>query len=225
MIEVSGVTRYYGSGRVRHTALRDVTLSIGEGEFVSIVGTSGSGKTTLLNVLGGLDRGWEGSVKVDGREMRALSDRELSALRNTSLGFVFQHFNLLDHLTCQENVTLSSFFGSPVKDPAARADELLRKVGLGDKITARPSELSGGQKQRVAIARALFPGPKLILCDEPTGSLDYKTGMQILELFQDLNATEGITVIVVTHEDHVAKVARRRIRLEDGVVVEDEREG
>ncbi|MEL6177326.1 MAG: ATP-binding cassette domain-containing protein, partial [Myxococcota bacterium] len=149
--------------------------------------------------------------------------REMSGVRNTKVGFLFQHFCLLDHLTCRENVTLSSFFGSPVADPEARADALLRKVGLGEKLEARPSELSGGQKQRVAIARALFSQPSLILCDEPTGSLDYNTGLQILELFQDLNTSEGITVVVVTHEDHVAQRANRRIRLEDGVVVEDER--
>jgi len=224
MIHVSGVSKRYGKGKVIHTALNDVSVTIEEGEFVAIVGTSGSGKTTLLNLLGGLDRVWEGSISFAGQELASLSDSDMSALRNKTIGFVFQHFNLLDHLTCCENITLPSFFGNSVSNPDARAEELLRKMGLGDKLHARPTELSGGQKQRVAIARALFAKPSLILCDEPTGSLDYQTGIQILELFQDLNQSEGITIVVVTHEEHVSKMAKRRIRLEDGAIVEDVRE-
>lgn len=223
MITVEGVTKYYGQGSGRHAVLKDVSLSISDGEFVSIVGTSGSGKTTLLNIMGGLDRGWEGAVSIAEQSIQKLSDRKMSDLRNQKIGFVFQHFHLLEHLTCLENVSLPGYFGGAYGEAgAARAEQMLQKVGLGSKIHVKPSELSGGQKQRVAIARALFNQPTLILCDEPTGSLDRNTGLQIMELFQELNATEGLTLVVVTHEAHVANMASRIIRLEDGAMVSDE---
>jgi putative ABC transport system ATP-binding protein len=230
-LEVVGVSKFFGKGQGRTRVLRDVSLSIRSGEFVAIVGTSGSGKTTLLNIMGGLDRGYDGKVRVDdangtSAKLEDFSDKKLSRLRNQKFGFVFQQFNLLDHLTTTENIALPSYFGDekPAEgaSPSQRAHQLLHKVGLGDKTEDRPPQLSGGQKQRVAIARALFHQPEIIFCDEPTGSLDRKTGMQVMKIFQDLNRDEEMTLIVVTHEEHIARMASRIIRLEDGVMVADE---
>ena len=236
MIEIVGLKKYYGSDSARSCVLDDVELSIERGEFVSIIGTSGSGKTTLLNVIGGLDRDWMGSVRVHGHALESLDDREVSILRNRTIGFVFQQFNLLDHLSALENVRLPAFFrpdkipgrladlvgpGDRPLDPDARARSLLDRMGLADKVDVPPTRLSGGQKQRVAIARALFSNPTVILCDEPTGSLDRRTGISILELFRELNRAENITIVMVTHEEHIARMSDRIIRLEDGVVVAD----
>lgn len=210
------VTKRYGDA----CALADVSLSIFAGELVSIVGTSGSGKTTLLNMVGGLDRAYEGSVRVFGRDLRVMRDNELSAFRNETIGFVFQHFHLLPHLTCVENVLLPSYFSHHGGAEALRhATEVLDKVGLSEKATVKPGNLSGGQKQRVAIARALLHRPRIILCDEPTGNLDRKTGEQILDIFARLNREDGITVFIITHEEHVARATRRTVRLEGGSVV------
>ncbi len=223
MISVQGVTREYGAGAARHVALGDVSLQINRGEFVSIMGSSGSGKTTLLNVMGGLDTEWKGTVEIAGQSIRTLADPALSRLRNRSIGFIFQHFHLLEHMTCLENVTLPSYFGGAAGvDVVARATGVLERVGLGGKLQASPSALSGGQKQRVAIARALFNQPEIMLCDEPTGSLDRATGLTILELFRELNEAEELTVVVVTHEEYVSRMARRIIRIEDGQIVSDE---
>lgn len=220
LISLRGVNKWYGTGAGRQQILFAVDVEILEGELVSIVGTSGSGKSTLLNIVGGLDRQYQGTVEVLGRRYGKLSDRQLSKLRNQQIGFVFQAFNLLDHLTCWENVALPAFFGKPRENPQKRAEAMLERVGLGKKIHAKPSNLSGGQKQRVAIARALFNEPKLLLCDEPTGNLDSKTGAQIIDMFSMLNSEEGITVLIVTHEIRVSRVADRHIRLEDGRVVD-----
>ncbi len=221
MITIKGLTRRYGSGAGQHDALKDINLEIPDGQFVAIMGTSGSGKTTLLNIIGGLDRSWQGEVSVAGQSLGGLSDKALSRLRSSRFGFVFQHFNLLDHLTCVENVMLPGYFGGGISDGVARAKDVLRTVGLADKLGSRPTERSGGQKQRVAIARALFNRPKLIFCDEPTGSLDQRTGMQIMDLFQRLNEAEGLTLVVITHEEHISRMASRIVRLEDGAVVSD----
>lgn len=221
MIRTQSISKTYGVASSATSVLRDVTLSFEDGEFVAIVGTSGSGKTTFLNVIGGLDRSFTGQVEVAGRNLHALSEAELAALRNRHFGFVFQQFNLLEHLSAVDNVAMPAFFADEdVADPTARALELLDRVGLKGKAAARPGELSGGQKQRVAIARALFRDPRVLLCDEPTGSLDKTTGLQILEFFSELNA-DGITVLMVTHEEHIAKLARRRIRFDDGMVTAD----
>lgn len=222
MIDVKNVSKFYGEGEGRSTVLDKVSLSIDDGEFVAIIGTSGSGKTTLLNTIGTLDSRFEGSVAINGKELSNLSDKEAANLRSKHFGFVFQQFNLLDHLTAIENVTLPRFFGEVVQTPQSLGSQLLKKVGLEKKSNARPPELSGGQKQRIAIARALFRKPKVILCDEPTGSLDRKTGLEILDLFTELNHKENITLIMVTHEEHIAKLARRIIRMEDGAIVSDE---
>jgi putative ABC transport system ATP-binding protein len=218
MIVFDRVSRSYGRGKGQHVALKELSLTLEPGKFTAVVGTSGSGKTTLLNILGGLDREWTGSLRFWDQPMESLSDAALSALRNTQIGFVFQHFYLLDHLTCAENVQLPSYFDRrpPRPDQAARAEELLRKVGLGGRAGDRPTQLSGGQRQRVAIARALFNQPRLILCDEPTGSLDRRTGLQIIDLFQRLVEQDGLTLVVVTHEEHISRMAHRIVRLEDG---------
>jgi putative ABC transport system ATP-binding protein len=223
VIRLQGVSKSYGTGAGKQQVLYDVSLEIEAGHLISIVGTSGSGKSTLLNIVGGLDRGYTGEVEVLGVPYHTSNDRRLAALRNTEIGFVFQAFNLLDHLTCWENVCLPSFFGRSTSDAFARAVAQLQRVGLDDKVQAKPANMSGGQKQRVAIARALFNRPKLLLCDEPTGNLDSRTGAQILDLFYQLNHQDGITVVVVTHEPRVSSTADRVIRLEDGRVCSDER--
>ena len=222
MIRVSSVRKFYGEGDARTAVLDDVSLSIEPGEFVAIIGTSRSGKTSLLNSFGTLDSLFEGEVELDGKSLSTLSDKDAAALRSQHFGFVFQQFNLLDHLTALENVALPSFFGDAVDAPDKKAKELLSQVGLGEKTDARPPELSGGQKQRIAIARALYRQPKVMLCDEPTGSLDRRTGVEIMDVFTDLNASQEITLVMVTHEEHIARMARRVIRMEDGKIVSDE---
>lgn len=225
MIAIRQLTKSYKVGSVASPVLRGVDLTIEAGESVSIVGTSGSGKTTLLNLIGGLDSDYQGSVKVAGREMRLLSDRELASFRNETIGYVFQAFNLLEHLSCAENVYLpASFMRKPIGfDVEARAREVLERVGIPHKYHERPTALSGGQRQRVAVARALFLKPSILLCDEPTGNLDRATGEQILGLFTELHQKEGITLLLITHEEHIARAADRIIRLEDGRVVSDQK--
>ncbi|MFH2006429.1 MAG: ABC transporter ATP-binding protein [bacterium] len=222
LITIRNVCKHYGKGPGKQQVLHNVDVDIRQGELVSIVGTSGSGKSTLLNIIGGLDRIYEGEVHVLGHAYTGLSDNRLSRLRNNRIGFVFQSFNLLDHLTCWENVALPAFFGRHPGDAQKAAKENLERVGLEAKVNIKPGSLSGGQKQRVAIARALFNKPELLLCDEPTGNLDTKTGQQIIDLFSSLNKNMGITVIIVTHELRVSRVADRRIRLEDGRVASNE---
>lgn len=222
IITLEGIKKYYGSGAGRQQVLFDVDFAVTESSLVSVVGTSGSGKSTLLNIIGGLDRNFEGKVVVDGTNFNGLADNRISVLRNKTIGFIFQSFNLLDHLTCWENVALPGFFDrNPTTNARGRAVEVLERLGLGNKVDVKPGNLSGGQKQRVAIARALFNRPKILLCDEPTGNLDTKTGAQIISLFQELNEKDGITLILVTHENRLSKVAHRVIRLEDGKIVNE----
>ncbi len=225
MIELTDITRVYGKGESAASALRGVSLAIERGAFVRIVGTSGSGKTTLLNVIGGLDSGYTGTAVVDGKDLRAMDDRDLSRFRNETVGFVFQHFHLLEHLDARHNVALADFFNSrDGGDPLRRAAEVLERVGLGDKMGSRPSQLSGGQKQRVAVARSLFNRPRLILADEPTGNLDTRTSGQIIGLLESLNRDDQLTVVVVTHEAPLFHKATQTIRLEDGRIVGTEAE-
>ncbi|MBI5527039.1 MAG: ABC transporter ATP-binding protein [Deltaproteobacteria bacterium] len=217
VVSVTGLHKSYRSDGLEKEVLRCLDLSAGQGEFVCVMGVSGCGKTTLLNVLGGLDTDFAGDVRVAGTMLRGLDDRGLSAFRNSKIGFIFQHFNLLDHLTCAENAMLPSYF---VRDPAAsvaaRVAELLARVGMADKAGRRPPSLSGGEKQRVAIARALLLKPVLMLCDEPTGDLDYATADSILDLFDSLRREEKITLVVVTHEEHLARRATRVVRMQGG---------
>jgi putative ABC transport system ATP-binding protein len=215
VIRLESVEKRYDSQPV----LRGVSLSVEPGELLSLVGRSGSGKSTLLHIMGGLDRRYTGRASVLGHDLNALGDAQLARFRNREVGFIFQAFNLLDHLTARENVALPSYFAdAPEPGAARRAAEALDRVGIGDKADARPSALSGGQKQRVAIARALFHQPKLLLCDEPTGNLDSDTGQQIIELFRALNK-DGLTLVIVTHEERVSSVASRVLRLVDGRLV------
>lgn len=223
MISIQKLTKSYQTGTDSVPVLRGIDLEIQQNESVSIVGTSGSGKTTLLNLLGGLDSSYEGSLQIEGKELRTLSEKALAAFRNETIGYVFQSFNLLEHLSCIENVMLPAAFRR-AKDNfkiEERAKEVLEMVGLSHKTQERPTSLSGGQRQRVAVARALLLRPRILLCDEPTGNLDRTTGEQILSLFTALQQKNEITLILVTHEAHIAQATERLIRLEAGVIVED----
>jgi putative ABC transport system ATP-binding protein len=226
LIEFVNVHKRYGDAETGRVALDGVSLTIDEGELVAVLGTSGSGKSTLLHLAGALDTRFEGTVRLAGRDIAALGDRELSALRHDTVGFVFQSFHLVPTWRVRENVALpASFAKKPVQDLVARVDDVLKRVGLEARGGDRPTSLSGGQRQRVAIARALLLRPPLLLCDEPTGSLDTQTGAQILELFQTLHRAGGLTLVVVTHEERVANIATRIVRLESGRVVSDEQTG
>ncbi|MBN1944691.1 MAG: ABC transporter ATP-binding protein [Bradymonadales bacterium] len=220
LIEVIDLHKVYGRAANACVALRGISTSIQAGEWVSIVGPSGSGKTTLLNILGALDARYQGTVRIDGHELKSLRDRALSTFRGQTIGFIFQHFNLLPHLSVVDNVMVPAFFSTqPHQEAKQRAWELLKRVGIKDKGTAQPNQLSGGQQQRVSIARALFNRTRILLCDEPTGALDQESGRQIMELFRSLNQADGITLVVVTHEPYIAQMAHRIIRLEDGRIV------
>ncbi|MEO8343554.1 MAG: ABC transporter ATP-binding protein, partial [Gallionella sp.] len=203
-------------------ALKEVNLSINVGEFVAIMGPSGSGKSTFMNILGCLDAPSAGRYILDGRGVAELSKDELALLRNRTIGFVFQGFNLLPRMSLLDNVALPLIYcGMEHKERQQRAQELLAKVGLADKATSLPSQISGGQQQRVAIARALINRPRLILADEPTGNLDSHTSEEIMTLFEALNR-EGITIVLVTHEDDIARHAKRKVRFFDGRIISDE---
>lgn len=221
LITLRGVRKRYGGagGRV---ALDGVDLSIARGELVAILGTSGSGKSTLLHVMGALDGDYEGEVTLDGQALRALSDREAAALRQRSLGFVFQGFHLIPTWTVRQNVALpASFAPAAVPDLAKRVDAALERVGLSGRGDDLPAALSGGQRQRVAIARAILMRPRVLLCDEPTGSLDHETGAQVLALFSALHREDETTMVIVTHESRATDIAERVVRLEQGRVVSD----
>jgi putative ABC transport system ATP-binding protein len=220
IVRLRDVTKTYGIGAATTQVLRGVSFDVDRGEFVALVGQSGSGKSTLLNVIGGLDQPDAGEVEVLGVDTLHSSDAKRAQLRNQSIGFVFQAFNLLDHLTVLGNVVLPASFARNSHDVEARGREALRRVGLSDFAKRRPGELSGGQKQRVAIARALFNAPTLLLCDEPTGNLDSETGRDVIDFFRELNAKDGVTLLIVTHERRVSSVAKRVIAMRDGMLVE-----
>ena len=223
MIQVERATKRF-EGKRSVTALDEVTLTIPRGEMVSIIGQSGSGKSTLLNLVGGLDRATTGDVLIDGESLAGLHDDKLTQVRRDKIGFIFQFFNLLPTLTCLENVGLPLHLrGWPRRKVDERARELLSLVQLGDRLTHLPEELSGGQRQRVAIARALSVYPPILLADEPTGNLDSRTGEDILTLIRDLHSRLGATVVMVTHDAHVAQTCQRTITLRDGRIVEDVR--
>lgn len=217
MIRLTGIERVFRVGGEEVHALRGVDLAIAPGEYLSIMGPSGSGKSTLMNVIGCLDQPTGGSYVLDGVEVAELSDDELAAVRNRTIGFVFQGFNLLPRTTAIENVELPLIYGR-ADHRRERALAALERVGLAERVHHRPNELSGGQQQRVAIARALVNEPSLILADEPTGALDTRTSEEIMALFQELNHDEGITIVIVTHERDIAEHARRIVHIRDGVV-------
>lgn len=221
LIEISNMTKIYQMGSVQVHALRGVSLTVAKGDYVAIIGASGSGKSTLMNMIGLLDRPTDGSYRLQGTEASQLSKSQLADMRNHEIGFVFQQFNLLPRVNARRQVELPLFYaGISGKQRHQMAEEALALVGLSDRMHHRPDELSGGQQQRVAIARALVNRPSILLADEPTGALDSKTGQEVLALFEALNA-QGITVIVVTHDSHVAERARRVVTLSDGVVISD----
>jgi putative ABC transport system ATP-binding protein len=221
MIELHQISKVYGRNGTTVYALRDIDLKVETGEFVAIVGTSGSGKTTLLNILSCMDQPSSGRYLLEGVEVETLDDVKLSAIRNGKIGLVFQSFNLLTRSTAQENVELPLLYAEQETAGSERALELLAQVGLADRARHLPTELSGGQQQRVAIARALIMDPHLILADEPTGALDTRSGLEVMAIFQRLNA-EGRTVALVTHDRAIASHARRIITLQDGAIVSDE---
>jgi len=220
VIRLRDVTKSYGVGAAKTQVLRGVSFDVDRGELIALVGQSGSGKSTLLNIIGGLDQPDAGEVEVLGVDTLKANDKKRAAIRNESIGFVFQAFNLLDHLTVLQNVTIPSSFARDAKDIDGRGREALRRVGLSDFAQRKPGELSGGQKQRVAIARALFNQPKLLLCDEPTGNLDSETGKEVIDFFRELNAKDGVTLVIVTHERRISSVAKRVIAMRDGMIVE-----
>jgi putative ABC transport system ATP-binding protein len=221
-VRLRDVTKAYGTGAAKAQVLRGVSFDIDKGELIALVGQSGSGKSTLLNIIGGLDKPDAGEVEVMGLDTQKANDATLADLRNRKMGFVFQAFNLLDHLNVLQNVTLPASFSHHAKHDEIddRGREALRKVGLSDFAHRKPGEMSGGQKQRVAIARALFGSPELLLCDEPTGNLDSDTGREVIDFFRELNAKDGVTLLIVTHERRISSVAKRVIAMRDGMLVE-----
>ncbi|HKK61739.1 MAG TPA: ABC transporter ATP-binding protein [Bacteroidales bacterium] len=223
VLELKNVHKVYNSSEVKVHAVNGITLDFEEGEFAAIVGPSGSGKTTLLNMIGGLDQLTEGQILVDNTDLSTLKSSELIDFRMKNIGFVFQSYNLIPVLTAAENVEfIMNLQKRPKKERQQRTEELLKAVGLGDRINSKPSKLSGGQQQRVAVARALASKPKFVLADEPTANLDSKSTETLLEIMEELNREEKITFIFSTHDARVVKRARRVVTVEDGKVLSDE---
>lgn len=222
LLRLEHVGRTYDMGHVQVDALRDVSLSIEPGELVAIVGPSGSGKTTMMSIIGCLDRPTRGTYELDGKDVGTLDDAALARIRNRTIGFVFQSYNLLPGTSAIDNVATPLLYqGVPRRERRARAGAELERLGLGHRLTHEPTELSGGEQQRVALARALVTKPALLLADEPTGNLPVHQGLEVLKLFQDLNA-DGHTVLLITHNPDVAESARRRIHVLDGAIVSEE---
>lgn len=221
MLKVEMLNKYYVNGEMKLHALKNINFEIGKGEYVAIMGSSGSGKSTMMNILGCLDREFEGEYTLDDIKISQIDEKDISKIRNLKIGFVFQAFNLLPKLTALQNVELPLVYAGVYKNEREkRAKEMLEKVGLGERIHHKPNELSGGQKQRVAIARALVNNPAIILADEPTGNLDSVSEKEIMELFTELNS-QGKTIIIVSHEPEVAQYVRRILLFKDGEIIRD----
>ncbi len=223
ILDLQNIYKDYQQDKLVVPVLKDVSLQVEEGEYVAIMGPSGSGKTTLMNIIGCLDRPTSGTYLLAGEDVQQCKDREMSDLRLRSIGFVFQSFQLLSRQSALENVALPlSYAGIKKKERRERATQALERVGLGDRVTFKPTQLSGGQKQRVAIARAMVNNPKILLADEPTGALDSKSGQQIMELFSQLNE-EGVTIVMITHDRNIAAKAKRIVHIIDGMITEGEK--
>lgn len=224
ILNLQNIYKDYQQDKLVVPVLKDNCLTVEEGEYVAIMGPSGSGKTTLMNIIGCLDKPTSGTYELAGENVLKLKDKELSDLRLKSIGFVFQSFHLMPRESAEENVSLPlSYAGVRKKERKALAAKALERVGLGDRLSFKPTQLSGGQKQRVAIARAMVNSPKLLLADEPTGALDSKSGEQIMELFETLNS-EGVTIVMITHDPKIAAHAKRVVRIIDGVIFEGDGE-
>ena len=220
IIEVNNVSKTFGKDTSLNQVLDNATMYVEEGEFVSLMGASGSGKSTLLYLIGGLDRSYEGSIKMCGKEIESLNDSELSDLRLKNVGFIFQFYNLIMNLNVEDNIMLPSTVNGKKRDELKKdLDEILEIVGLTEKRKAMPATLSGGQQQRVAIARALLSSPKIILADEPTGNLDSKSTKEIMELFAKLNKEKGMTILQVTHSSETADYGTRTVIIDSGKIV------
>ncbi|AOZ90869.1 ABC transporter ATP-binding protein [Paenibacillus crassostreae] len=215
MYSINNLNKHYSNGEISHQVLNDITVTIGTGEFLAILGPSGSGKSTFLNVLGGLDREFEGNVLFMGHDLGSYNEKQMVAFRRENIAFIFQEYHLLPTLTVYENVKVGQYLNKK----NSSVDEILEKVGLKEHKHKFPNQLSGGQKQRVAIARALIKGPKVIFCDEPTGALDSSTAKMIMKLLLDLNKEHNVTVIMVTHNQELVKISNRYIRMMDGRIL------
>lgn len=225
ILELKHIYKDYLQDKLVVPVLKDINLSVEEGEYLAIMGPSGSGKTTMMNLIGCLDRPTKGEYFLEGQDVFQYKDRELSDVRLHSIGFVFQNFNLLPRQSALENVALPlSYAGVPPKQRKEIAKKALERVGLGDRLDFKPNQLSGGQKQRVSIARALVNKPKIVLADEPTGALDSKSGQAVMELFEQLN-NEGVTIIMITHNEEIAEWAKRIIYIFDGEIVKERKPG
>ncbi len=220
LIRAEGLSKVYGGGENKVTALHRANLHIAEGDFISIMGPSGSGKSTLLHLLSGLDFPTEGRLSYDGKDIYGLNDKELSAFRRRRIGFIFQQFHLLPVLTARENILMPLLLDRRQADPAY-LEELAAMLGISDRLTHLPHELSGGQQQRVAIARALIAGPDVIFADEPTGNLDSRSGAEVMKMLGDIRSRMNKTLVVITHDSRIAQMAERRLVIMDGILTEE----